>query len=547
MGRTPARLIGTLGLAFAAQRCASSVSVDAADASEAAADALTDVAGDSACTIVRQVSPMSTSWSSSPRPVLRIAPGSAPGTVVDVCRDRTCSHVLATLAPAPDGTATPTVDVPVGAVFWRVRTVADTCSVTPAWEVEVSAPSAGSPSPAWGSNADLDGDGFSDAILAGWRGSPHVFFVRGSASGIDWTQAAEVLQPADGIGDLISRAGDVDGDGFGDVVLTTVSPAGDGFIVLFGGPRSQVGSRLQRVDLGGVAPFLFPTVVGAGDTDGDGYGDVAALDRHSGMLTIFRGGPSGLVTSNPWSSHVANVTFPDLPAQVLTGMTDLNADGFADVAVAGLATGSQRPFVGIVLGGHGAPAISTVDAMLAPPMFGPTMQIGSPGDVNADGVADIVLLAGCHEAELLLGSQPGGGVLLAPHEFCDVPLAGSDIDGDGYLDIVDSDGQPGSFTVYFGARGSAALSRTQRVVGPADFGAAIASGADFDGDGFADALVSAPANQSVYVRYGSPSGLIARGTDPPFSLRTNTVSPLFGQTPLSSATLTWTAASSPAR
>src|SRR5262249_45205761 len=101
------------------------------------------VASSSTCDAAppRLVAPLSTSTVTTRRPTLRWLPASGADDAarVELCADRACATVLETLDVAGHA-ATPTMDLPVGVVFWRVHGVAAGVTGAPAsatWELFV--------------------------------------------------------------------------------------------------------------------------------------------------------------------------------------------------------------------------------------------------------------------------------------------------------------------------------------------------------------------------------------------------------------------------
>jgi hypothetical protein len=87
-----------------------------------------------------------------------------------------------------------------------------------------------------------------------------------------------------------------------------------------------------------------------------------------------------------------------------------------------------------------------------------------------------------------------------------------DVNGDGFADLAV--GAPGSTTgqvhVYLGGPGGPPDVPSQTILGPAGFGAVLASAGDADGDGYADLAIATASSGgvgSVEVRYGGAQGL----------------------------------------
>jgi hypothetical protein len=530
---------------------ASDIPGDASDIPGDATDIPVD-AGEAAP--LRPVAPLSGSVLTTRRPTLRWSV--AAEVTVQVCRDRGCTLVEETLRPTGDRAVLST-ELPRGVHWWRAaRTAPGTGPWTPAWMFAVGGRSA--PREAvTGTLLDLDGDGRSDLVTAHLGNAPRVLVYRGEA-GLPAEPAEEFGTPGvvgesyDHFGYSMGAAGDVDGDGLTDLVVgasqTRRLPDGEvgAAWILYGGPSPR---RHLRLDPPSGAPLNFGTsVAGAGDVDGDGYGDVLSLASGSGRSAafLFRGSPAG-ATLDAW-------TLPSeegAPA-VAAGVGDLNGDGFADVAIGEPDSGSMlRGRVRVFLGSAtGLPATGTV--LPAPPAATERGNFGAvvtaAGDVNGDGFADLAVgapyTAGAGRVYVYLGGAAGvstsPSVTLSPTgtELLfgrDVSGVG-DVDGDGLADLAV--GAPGfqsrstnTVVVFHGSAGSP-LEGSPTVLRwdppgatPIDranqsFGVSVSSVGDHDGDGFADVAVGMPTNtsnlaQRVIVFRGGAAGV---GATPAWNL-----------------------------
>jgi hypothetical protein len=309
------------------------------------------------------------------------------------------------------------------------------------------------------------------------------------------------------------------------------------------------------------------------DFNGDGYSDVVVGAEmqdngatNEGNAFVFLGGPAGVGTA-------PSVTL-DNPANqgagyfghAVAAAGDLNADGFGDLIVGAHAQDNGASDEGnafVFLGGpSGVPATpsATLDnpANQAGGRFG--ASVAAAGDVNADGLADVVVGADMQDngavdegnAFVYLGGP--SGVPATPSATLDNPTnqasggfggavaAAGDVDADGFADlIVGADSQwddavsDGQAYLYRGAWSGIPASPSLTLDNPADqltgfFGAAVAPAGDVDGNGCADVIVGAafqddPAmNQGdAFVYLGSPEGLAA---EPGTTLRNPTFEPL---------------------
>ncbi len=332
---------------------------------------------------------------------------------------------------------------------------------------------------------DVNADGFSDFLVGapGWdngllANTGRVFLFRGASIGIEPTPVWDAISiaPLANFGHCVSTAGDVNGDGYDDVIIGAPyynNGSGDeGRVYLYYG-TSAPGGYLQGSPAWSTASAFADShygwsVAGAGDVNGDGYDDV------------------------------------------LVGAPDY--EGFANPTNSGAAY--------LYLGSASGPGAAPADAF-----FGASAAeylgycVSTAGDVNSDGLADVVIGAprARNNANAIVGKAyvyrgDGGGVEASPVTLlgnqtnawfgASVHLAG-DVDGDGYGDVVV--GQPyfdgtagtdcGRATVYRG--GAAGISTSVGWAGEGGtaeelFGFCVSAAGDVDGNSFADFLVGSP-------------------------------------------------------
>ncbi|MBX3272905.1 MAG: FG-GAP repeat protein [Sandaracinaceae bacterium] len=267
-------------------------------------------------------------------------------------------------------------------------------------------------------------------------------------------------------------------------------------------------------------PFARPRVIALdrldGDLDADGYADLlaGAPEVGGGRVARFAGPAAGAPT----------FLDPGLEASARFGLAvasaDVNGDGRADVIVgAPFADGAAGGDAGrvFVARGGAAPAPLETGAGSAAETLGAAVAV--VGDLDGDGFLDVALGApqhaeratGAGRVVVLFGSAGGLerptalSYESAPSAAFGAALAGGDLDGDGYADLVV--GEPGRslgasapeggrvLVFRGGPRGLAAVPEVIEPSSPQPvlrFGQALAVLPDLDGDGIADLAVGAP-------------------------------------------------------
>lgn len=235
------------------------------------------------------------------------------------------------------------------------------------------------------------------------------------------------------------------------------------------------------------------------------------------------------------ASPVWQVTVPGRSAPTIDSSSgqsaDFNGDGYADIAVGASQVESAAGRVHVYYGSSTGPGPSPDRTLESP--AGPGGQFGvrvtAVGDVDGDGYADLAVAAngaagGLGRVYVYLGSAAGvptapSSTLLPPTlgtRSFSTGLAGGDINGDGYSDVVvggtpTTSSNGGWLHVFYGTATGLPDRPSQTVSGPIDvyFGYFLDVG-DFDGDGRADVLASAwPANGTgqAFAYPGTPTGL----------------------------------------
>ncbi|HIG11875.1 MAG TPA: hypothetical protein EYQ59_09505, partial [Planctomycetes bacterium] len=220
---------------------------------------------------------------------------------------------------------------------------------------------------------DVNGDGYSDVIVGAHHydstiaggtlavdGAAFVFL--GSPTGIVGSGPANAHATIFGnqidcrLGHEVAGAGDLNNDGFGDVIIgapllgipfpSPIPPnqgSGNGgaALVFLGSPAGITGTGFDDAD-SVILPYppgqpvasgdqVGAGVCGAGDVNGDGYGDVL-VGSGGGYALVFHGSAGGIVGTDPntANSRINNSASVSLSAIVSTA-GDVNSDGYDDI------------------------------------------------------------------------------------------------------------------------------------------------------------------------------------------------------------------------
>ncbi|MBI2565797.1 MAG: FG-GAP repeat protein [Candidatus Schekmanbacteria bacterium] len=361
----------------------------------------------------------------------------------------------------------------------------------------------------------------------------------------------------DGLGFSVAAAGDVNGDGHGDVVIGVPGFDGgetnEGQARVYDGSGNGLSATPSWSAEGGLAAANFGhSVAGAGDVNGDGYGDVIVgapfyNDGFGvlGRVYVFHGSATGLAASPAWwlEGNQPGAAF----GSSVAGAGDVNGDGYGDVIVGAGAYDedfADEGRVHVYLGS--ATGLSVVPAWVAyggQSGAGFGFAVAGAGDVNGDGYSDVVIAARYHdgddtdEGRAYLFHGAAGGLSLTPGWTADGGQTGADfgysvagagdVNGDGFADVaIGSPGFSGQWSpemgkgrvyVYHGAAAGLASDPAWFTEGDQMlplFGGSVSGAGDVNGDGYADLVVGAPQYDNEHedegralVFLGSASGM----------------------------------------
>ncbi|MDP2306509.1 MAG: MopE-related protein [Pseudomonadota bacterium] len=332
---------------------------------------------------------------------------------------------------------------------------------------------------------DLDGDGYDDLLVGsaaaegGAAGSGEAYVLYGPLSGRVRVQDADVRVPGAGADDALVplMAGvDADGDRAPDLLVGAPGYGADsGRVYLVGGAFSATEEvSAAPIDwVGDSASDAFGRLGGYGDFDGDRYEDLVFCGADT--IWVFDG-PAPSLAAQP--AGYADAIF-SLGSVGSLDVYDFDGDGMDDLLV-----------------GDPSDSGGAASAGAARIVYGPL-----------GGVAPLASVA----EVVFEGSSAGQGVGSA--------VAGGDVDGDGYKDVVlgaSMDGaaasEAGAVYLSFGRFASEVDLATAVVltgVSAGDHAGASLGLGDFDGDGVTDLIVGASGDDeggseagAAYVVYG---------------------------------------------
>ena len=372
---------------------------------------------------------------------------------------------------------------------------------------------------------DVNGDGYGDVIIgapyndAGGVDAGRAYVYHGGP-GADAVPDLTLTGAAtnDGFGFRVAGAGDVNGDGYADVIVATYAGLGNaGKVYLYYG--SSAPNAVADLTLTGVFNDDFGVSISAADVNGDGYSDIIvgapSPNTTPGKVLVYYGGLApDAVADLMFTGEAAGDGF----GASVSAAGDANGDGFSDVIVgaSGNDAGGNLAGRAYVFFGGASPDLSP-DMVLTGRTgddFG--RVVSSAGDVNDDGFSDVVVGAPFAStgpgsrgiAYVYYGGRTANTVpdlLLIgekSNEFFANSVSGAgDVNGDGYSDILVGAGandgtgtDAGKAYLYFGGPAvDDAVDVTFSGVAAGDqFGVALSSAGDFNGDGYSDVVIAAP-------------------------------------------------------
>ena len=361
---------------------------------------------------------------------------------------------------------------------------------------------------AWRSDVDSHIDAGATYIVFGTTADPEPIFDLARLDGSNGLRI-EGGHSADWSGCRVSSAGDINGDGVDDLLIGAFgadpegkNKAGASYVVF--GSRQTFSASLQLSQLDGSNGFLISginardysgiSISTAGDFNGDGLDDLlvgaSGADPdgmpHAGETYVIFGDTEGFSDMLDLSQldgdtglRITGIAADDQSGSALATVGDVNGDGIDDILIGAFAAdpgGNQKAGEAYVVYGSTSGfaadmSLATLDEKSGLRIVGLNAgdnlgrSVGSAGDINADGLGDIVIGA--------WGADPNGNA----HAGQSYVIFGS---GSGFaagIDLASLDGANG-FQINGALR--------------ADYsGFSVSTAGDFNNDGFDDILIGA--------------------------------------------------------
>jgi hypothetical protein len=260
---------------------------------------------------------------------------------------------------------------------------------------------------------DVNGDGYDDIIIGAHyndgtlsnQGEAYVYYGSPTGPGAtpNWTEPGEAA--SDYFGYSVAGVGDVNNDGYDDVLIG--APYNDGAasnageIYIYRGTASGLNTAPIWSEQGEAANNNFGiSLASAGDVNADSFADIIVgtpyyIDGGSstGKAYVYHGSVNFPGTTPDWTD--TGEASSDYYAQSVSGMGDLDKDGYDDIAIGAYANddgGSNSGKVYLHTGssnGAGTNPYWVSQGKASSDYFG--FDVSAAGDVDSDGYADILI------------------------------------------------------------------------------------------------------------------------------------------------------------
>lgn len=309
----------------------------------------------------------------------------------------------------------------------------------------------------------------------------------------------------------VAPAGDVNADGYNDFIVGIPATAK---VYVYGGGASGVDTAAGAI-VSSTTSYMGGVVAGVGDTNGDGFDDVAAAQDvntsssyTTGEVRIWRGSATSISgTGN--TTLAAPARSGNFGDSVSGG--DVDGDGFSDVFVGMPGDDTASTDSGMV---YMYPGSSSGTSTTSSWNYNGAVNelcgtsVDASRDIDGDGYNDLIVgcgtaaTAGYYSGSMRIWHGSAAGLSGSPDLTIDGnstydllgyhALWAGDLNGDGNLDAANGGGSSGATVSIIDGDGSTLSATVTETIEPDDgdsFGYAIGAPGDVDGDGYDDLLV----------------------------------------------------------
>jgi hypothetical protein len=304
---------------------------------------------------------------------------------------------------------------------------------------------------------------------------------------------ASSIVPA-GANPTLLAAGDFNGDGKLDLAVANGNTHTIDILLSNGDGTFTNGASFSV----GSGPASQPISMDVGDFNGDGHLDLVVGVGPDSTLQVFLGDGTG-------SSFSALPPIISVVSPGSLAVTDLNLDGFPDLVVANSMDNTVSPFLG-----RGNGTFWRQSTPVATALSGPVQVVVS--DFNRDGNPDVMIVNSKNNTLTILpGRGTGGFGKAVTLSLASAPsaVAAADFNGDGKMDIAVTSDAASTVTVYFGNGDNTFQAGVLYATGTGPNSIAVG---DVNGDGILD-LATANSSGSVSVLLGIAGGTFGAHTD----------------------------------
>jgi ribonuclease PH len=415
---------------------------------------------------------------------------------------------------------------------------------------------------------DVNGDGFADVLVATDKANSATtinaaYVVYGSATNANVDLANGTISStvgykvAGGTGNSnfandVAGAGDFNGDGLADMIVSGHVDSGTGGAYVVYGKKTYSNLDLSAGTIassdgikitGGASDGMGWSVSGAGDVNGDGLSDVIIGAATNPSAYVVYGTTSAASIDLSSGTIASNVGFKlsnggTYGGYAISSIGDVNGDGFADVAYGAYNGYGVSGNAFVVYGGNTVPSLN-LNTAIAPSVgfkitglsgIGPREFLSSAGDVNGDGLGDLIVSSYLEDKTYVVyGNTTGanidlsGGTIASSAGFAlKQPVSGQlgfsvssagDINGDGLADLIlgapTTNSSSGAY--YYVLGGTSTITTVANLTGTSAGEAVLGTaGADtLTGGGGVDRFYAGAGNDTIVLQASDATNLSA--------------------------------------